>query len=141
MLPRHCVGRILSYLCGRHGHVLLAYVTYNFWFHLSLQFDFTSNVFTEDTAFGDGAGFIQFEAEVRAVGDPHCALPEEDVDLVLWRYVSVPPTWLNRYVARTSFDKRAGCLRLKDLLLNYNNDMFSPTDHKYKSGHSQWQEN
>ena len=89
ILHHHCVGCILFYLCDR----LLAYVTYNFWFHLSLQFNFTSNVFTEDTGFGGGVGFIEFQAEIRAMGDPQCALPEleDDDHLVLWRYVSVSP--------------------------------------------------
>ena len=46
------------------------------------------NVFEEDTTFGNGVGFIQLEAQIRAVGDPVCPVPESDDDLVLWRYIS-----------------------------------------------------
>ena len=45
-------------------------------------------MFEADTAFGDGVGFIQLEAEIRAVGDPTCPVPQTDDHLVMYRYIS-----------------------------------------------------
>ena len=70
-------------------NVIKSFTVYDtFRIHFLLQFNFMRNEFEEDTSFGDGVGFIVLEAEVRAVGDPVCRVPESDEDLVLWTYVS-----------------------------------------------------